>query len=141
MLVDYPPTDWEAIYSGRSEQNPYTLLPGIQIFKALHKQLKEEGYSFYILSNFKEKRFELLQKLYPEIFNLFDGIMLSEQCGYAKPDERIFQCLFNKYGVLPEEALFIDDGQDNVEQAQNLGMQAIWCDNFDKVKKESANHI
>ena len=139
--MEYPPTDWEAIFSRKSDKNPYTLLPGVDIFKQLYDTLNKVGYSFYILSNFKQKRFDLLQKLYPEIFNLFDGVMLSEQCGYAKPDERIFHCLFNKYGILPEESLFIDDGQHNVTQAQNLGMQGIWCDDFEKVKKELAQHI
>ncbi len=136
VLFDYPATDWQHLINNEPNKNPFIPLPGLQILKDSYKKLHGTGQTFYILSNFKPERFALLRKLYPEVFGLFDGIVISGSSGYAKPDERIFHHLFNTYGLIPEECVFIDDAPGNITAAQKLGVTAILCDNFNQLKSE-----
>jgi FMN phosphatase YigB (HAD superfamily) len=142
VLIEYDAnTDWLSLFAGTIKENPFRVLPGIAIFEALYEQYHEHGYAFYILSNFKDERFTLLKAWYPEIFNKFNGIVLSDVCGYAKPDARIFHHLCNTYGILPEESIFLDDQEKNITAAQALGMKALLCNNFETVKEQLTDYI
>jgi 2-haloacid dehalogenase len=43
----------------------------------------------------------------------------------VKPDRDIFQVLLERYGLRPEECLFIDDNPDNIEGARRVGLNGI----------------
>ncbi len=45
--------------------------------------------------------------------------------GVAKPDSRIYQRTLTRLDVQPEEAVFVDDTECNVDAAQQLSMHAI----------------
>jgi HAD superfamily hydrolase (TIGR01509 family) len=51
--------------------------------------------------------------------------VISGQVGAAKPDPRIYEILFDKVGRRPQELVFVDDSQRNVEAAKGLGMATI----------------
>ena len=51
----------------------------------------------------------------------FDKIYLSYELHELKPSEAIFRKMIAAGGMRPEETLFIDDGQKNVDAAQRLG--------------------
>ncbi len=51
---------------------------------------------------------------------VFDG-----EEGIAKPDARIYQRTITRLGVQPEESVFVDDTESNIDAAQRLGMHAI----------------
>lgn len=136
VLIDYPPTDWHHLIEHQPEHNPFRLLPGVEILKAVYKKIKDTPFNLYILSNFKPERFTLLQKHHPELFEYFDGVVISGSTPYAKPDERIFHHLCNSYGLLPSECVFIDDAAHNVETACQIGMHGIVCDDFERVENE-----
>ena len=55
----------------------------------------------------------------------FDAMIISAEVGLMKPDPRIFQLALEKFGVAPDEAIFIDDFTPNVEAARELGIHAI----------------
>jgi len=56
---------------------------------------------------------------------LFDGMIFSCEVGVAKPDAEIYYLACERLGIVPTEALFIDDDRKNVEAAAALGMQAL----------------
>jgi putative hydrolase of the HAD superfamily len=60
-----------------------------------------------------------------DIEKLFDCIVVSSECGFAKPDESIYGLLLNSLGVRASAVLFIDDTLDNVFGARRLGMTGI----------------
>ena len=60
-----------------------------------------------------------------QIADAFDDIVISAEVGLAKPDQRIYNLAVARLGILPEEAVFIDDVWENVESAHNAGLQAI----------------
>ena len=44
--------------------------------------------------------------------------------GLAKPDPALFQVVVERYGVVPEETVYVDDAQRNVDAAEALGFRA-----------------
>ncbi|CAG0934653.1 FMN hydrolase / 5-amino-6-(5-phospho-D-ribitylamino)uracil phosphatase [Thermoflexales bacterium] len=56
---------------------------------------------------------------------VFDDLVFSAEVGLAKPDRHIYELALDRLHVRPVEAIFIDDGQGNVEAAQAIGMAGI----------------
>ena len=101
----------------------------IEIIKSLRKQ----GYKVYLLSNTNEHSYEEVIK---DIEYLFDGTALSFRLHMIKPYEGIYKHLINKYNILPEETLFIDDREDNMKTANSLGIKgrAVKPDDVEDIK-------
>ncbi len=55
----------------------------------------------------------------------FDRHFASHLIGKIKPDEEVFQHVTDSLSCRPEEVLFVDDNQLNVDAATKLGMQAF----------------
>ena len=55
----------------------------------------------------------------------FDNMVISAEVGWAKPDARIYQFALDKLRVLPEESIFVDDIQKNIEGAIKIGMHGV----------------
>ena len=55
----------------------------------------------------------------------FDGIERSYKAGCMKPDARIFRDAEQRFGIRPEETIFLDDSQANCGAAAALGFKAI----------------
>ena len=55
----------------------------------------------------------------------FDILVLSCEHGLLKPEMEIYELALDAAGVLPGEALFIDDNADNVEGARRAGMSSF----------------
>ena len=86
--------------------------------------LKGKGYRTYILSNFSEKALrEAASEL--DYIDRVDGAVISFKVNMIKPDPGIYEHLMEKYGIVPEEAVFIDDNADNIEAARKLGLNTI----------------
>jgi len=86
--------------------------------------LKANGYNTYILSNFIEETFEIMEKKY-NFFSLFDGKIISGQEKVIKPEIEIYQKLIDKYNLVPEECVFIDDIRSFLSRARKLNMKTI----------------
>ncbi|MBE5870085.1 MAG: HAD family phosphatase [Lachnospiraceae bacterium] len=88
------------------------------------ESLHEKGYKVYYLSNFFRKaEVECAHAL--DFIPHTDGGILSYKEKLIKPDEEIYQLLFKRFGLIPQECVFIDDRSDNCETAKRLGMKAI----------------
>ena len=48
-------------------------------------------------------------------FKYFDGGVISAEVKLSKPDSQIYEILLEKYSLVPEECLFIDDLEINVK--------------------------
>lgn len=88
------------------------------------RELKEREVPIYLLSNasvyFAEHVLEVC-----DILKEFDGILFSGSVQCAKPDAKIYQILFERFDLRPEESFFIDDNVDNMCAARSLGMDGI----------------
>lgn len=56
-----------------------------------------------------------------ELEDYFDGLVLSYEAKSIKPDLRIFEYAKSHLGIVPEETLFLDDSQKNLDAAAQLG--------------------
>jgi len=92
---------------------------------AFIKKCKREGHNVYGLSNWDAESFALLKQRHPELFDLFDGIIISGHVHANKPHASIYQILLERYELKAENCWFIDDQQENIDAAQKLGINAI----------------
>ena len=60
-----------------------------------------------------------------KISDAFDEMIISAEVGLAKPDARIYLLAAEKLNVSPDEAVFVDDFDENIHGALQVGMQAI----------------
>lgn len=98
----------------------YTLTPKEGMAQII-KMIKEKGLGAYLLSNVSTRVHDF-KHLIPGIA-LFDGAVFSadEKCG--KPDQKIYERLFEKYALRPQECFFIDDVKANIDSAKRCGME------------------
>jgi epoxide hydrolase-like predicted phosphatase len=86
--------------------------------------LKKQGFRLYFLSNFPMDLFEEVKSGY-YFFKYFDGGVISAEAKVSKPEVRIYEILLEKYSLIPEECLFIDDLEINVKAAEEAGMSGL----------------
>lgn len=86
--------------------------------------LKKQGFRLYFLSNFPLDIFEEVKNGY-YFFKYFDGGVISAEAKSSKPDARIYEILMEKYNLVPNQCLFIDDLEVNVRAAEAAGMNGL----------------
>ncbi|MGB8367313.1 MAG: HAD-IA family hydrolase, partial [Candidatus Babeliales bacterium] len=89
------------------------------------KKCKENGHQVYVLSNWDKESFGLLRKKYQNIFDLFDGIIISGEHCSTKPSKKIYQKLITQYNLNPEECIFFDDQLENCIAAKAFGIAFV----------------
>ncbi len=88
------------------------------------KQLKENGYQVYLLSNYSKNHFQVC-KPYFRFLDYVDGGVISFEVKHIKPEPEIYQALIEKYGINPREAVFLDDLAVNLEGAKPFGFHTV----------------
>ena len=99
---------------------PILEVPGIY---DLIRQLKENGYGIYLLSNASLRQPYYWKNVPASKF--FDGTLISANVKLVKPQPEIYKLLCENFSLVPEECVFIDDSTPNVEGAFFSGMSAI----------------
>lgn len=97
--------------------------------------LKKAGFGLYYLSNFPADLFEEVKNDY-YFFRHFDGGLISAEARLSKPDIRFFELFIQKFGLAPEDTLFIDDLPANIEAASVSGMKTYLTYGSDKIAAE-----
>ncbi|MDE7247799.1 MAG: HAD family phosphatase [Lachnospiraceae bacterium] len=88
------------------------------------QELQGKGYRCLYLSNFSEKaHIECAAAL--DFIPYLDGGILSYQDKVIKPMPEIYQLLIDRYQLVPEECVFMDDTLINVEAAEKFGIHTI----------------
>ena len=102
---------------------------------AWQQRLKQHGLLTAILSNMGDSVLENIQREF-DWLRRFDVLVWSFQHNLAKPDPAIYHLALQKLGVNPEEALFIDDKQVNIDAALALGMLAIQFSTVERLRSD-----
>ena len=97
-----------------------TEMPGM---RQLLTNLKADGYHLFGLTNWSCTVYPVIEKF--DILRMMDDRLISSEEHLVKPDVAIYNRLCEKFGLVKEECLFIDDKQINVDGAKAAGMQAI----------------
>ncbi len=96
-------------------------------------RLKNLGYHVYLLSNYPYNLYKIHWPSF-EFYSLVDGYVVSAAEKLKKPNPAIYKLLCNRYQLKPKECLFIDDRQDNVEAAIQVGMKAVLFEGYESLK-------
>jgi len=128
--------EWEVAiraWYGRWEE---TIGGSVQGSVEILEQLKASGkYKLYALTNWSESTFPWALQNFP-FLHWFDGIVVSGVEKTRKPFPEIYQILFDRYQVNPQQALFIDDNLKNIDGGKNVGLQTIHFTSPDQLKKD-----
>lgn len=118
--------------------NWYDLLKPIEETVEILMSLKENGYKIYYLSNFHELAFGEVTKK-NKFFELFDGGVVSYAEKLIKPEEEIYKLILERYKLNPNESIFVDDMETNVEGANKVGIKTILFKGAKELKEELNN--
>lgn len=102
---------------------------------AIVKSLKQGGYRIAILSNDSREMATARRQKY-RFDVLFHDIIISSEHGVIKPDPEIYWIALKRMRLFPENCLFIDDRQDNLNTAAEIGMYTILFQNANQLKNE-----
>ncbi len=84
----------------------------------------KKNYKIVLLSNTDVMRFDFIKNKFPEIM-IFDEYVLSYQVGFIKPHPQIYKEALKKAGAEAKECVFIDDREENIKEAERLGISGI----------------
>ncbi len=86
------------------------------------RKLHTAGHRLILFSNINGIHSPWIFENFPE-FSLFHGAVLSYEVGAIKPQTEIYQHAIDKYSLVPENTLYIDDLPANIATGQQLGFQ------------------
>lgn len=101
----------------------------------LISRLSSTANKLFVLSNMHTASIAYLEQEH-DIWDLFDGVVISSRINKVKPDLEIYQHLLDTYQLEPAETVFIDDMPENLAAASSLGIQTIQF--IDSVQCEQA---
>lgn len=100
----------------------------------LVKQLKENGYNIYLLSNAGARHKEYWHKVAGSEY--FDGVVISNYEKQFKPCPEIYKTLLNRYNLVADECVFTDDMATNCAGAFLCGIHPIVFRGPERLKVE-----
>ena len=109
-----------AAYLVHRWNDPIVPVPGMA---DVARDLKTAGYDLYLLSNAASRQHTYWHDIPGSEY--FSGTFISADYHLLKPEAAIYQAFFEKFGLKPEECLFIDDTPANIEASENAGMRGI----------------
>lgn len=98
--------------------------PLIAESEALLRELSASGYGIYAITDNVHEIVAMLKERH-DFWPLFRKVAVSAELGVMKPDPTIYRWLLEKADIVPEESVFLDDVERNVEGARALGMKAL----------------
>ena len=104
----------------------------------LVQRLKKAGYGVYYLSNYSKKAYDECGKSLA-FMPYMDGGIVSFKVGMTKPDQRMFSCFLERFGLTAETCLFVDDTEENVLAARALGFFGLVFSGVDGLMEELKN--
>lgn len=104
------------------------------------EELKSKGYGCYILSNYPTRTYELTKEEL-SFEKKMDGALYSYQVQQVKPEPEIFQALLERFDLVAEECVFLDDNANNVAAAQKMGIHAIQFITYEQAKEELQKYL
>lgn len=88
-------------------------------------ELSSLGLRLGVVSNFDSRLLRVLEEL--NLASSFSSLIISSECGYAKPSPRIFQAALKELDVRAEEALHVGDRrEEDYRGPRAAGLTAFW---------------
>jgi len=114
---------WESMLKGDFPQS-------VELLYKLKKK-----YRLYGLTNWSAETISIAYNRFP-FFKEFDGIVVSGEEKMIKPDKKIYYLLLDRYNLKTEGTIFIDDNQQNIQAAQDIGILGIHFENANELNRK-----
>ena len=98
--------------------------------------LEENGYRIGLLSNTEVPP---MNYFHERGYKFLDAAIFSCVVGIKKPEKGIYEITLNRLSVRPREAIFIDDKEENIKGAEEVGINMILFESPAQLKKELFN--
>lgn len=122
LIAQYP--EWEKeirMYYDEFEKMLSGQIAGMEDYI---KELKGREFRILGLSNWSFETFAMVRPKYP-ILDLIEERVISGEEKVLKPNAEIYQIVLQRFGIKPEESVFIDDNENNIKGGENIGIQGI----------------
>jgi 2-haloacid dehalogenase len=114
--------DLIAAWGPRFNEQLGDMLPGM---RALVDDLLARGVPLYAITNFSGEFWPPFRDREAALFDRFRGIVVSGDEDLTKPDPAIYRLALDRFGIAPEDAVFVDDRADNVAAADAVGIRGL----------------
>jgi HAD superfamily hydrolase (TIGR01509 family) len=121
-------------------------IPALQLLKAIDRQMIQDSNLVEIIKKLKSKykiglisnagKEEIAVMYRDGLDKLFDTMVVSYEVGVTKPSPAIYRECTKRLSVEPDECLFVDDSQTNLDGAQKVGMEVLPYPEFGKIPDE-----
>ena len=116
--------DYAAHISAWGERFGETISDPIRGVHAIVEELDARGVPLFAITNFSADFWRPFREKEDAFFRRFRDIVVSGEEKLLKPDPAIYYLALDRFGLRPDEALFVDDRVINVEGAEAVGMHA-----------------
>ena len=125
LITQYPEyREWiEAYYSRWDEMLGGPIQGTVDVFRKLRQN---PSYKIYALTNWSAETFPKALEIF-DFLHWFDGRIVSGEEKTRKPFRDIYEIIINRFELIPEQTLFIDDNLRNIKAAEEMG---IICHHF-----------
>ena len=120
-----------AIRTGLTEPEIERLMRAVPVFLTpieqtveLIRRLALTSNKLFVLSNMHVASIAHLEEKH-DIWELFDGAVISCRINKVKPERQIYEHLLDTYRLEPSETIFIDDMPENLDAASTVGIRTI----------------
>jgi putative hydrolase of the HAD superfamily len=88
-------------------------------------KLRSKGIALGVVSNFDSRLHAVLGGL--SLTDYFSTVIISSECGFAKPSRHIYQAALKELGTVPEKTLFVGDRfVQDYRGPRSAGLEALW---------------
>jgi 2-haloacid dehalogenase len=113
---------------------PETIAGAIDGTVAILRELKNANTPLYALTNWSQETFVHASQF--AFMSWFGGVVVSGEEKLIKPDPAIYRLLMDRYALVAETMVYIDDNARNAAAATDLGMHGIHFTSPDALRDE-----
>ena len=133
LVAQHP--DWkeyiEAYYSRWPEMLGGPIEETVEILRALKDK---NEYKIYALTNWSGELFPIALGMY-DFLHWFDGRLVSGDEKMRKPFPEFYQLMMDRFDLVPQQTLFIDDNLRNIKAAEAFGIHCIHFTSSQQLKE------
>ncbi|NTW15447.1 MAG: HAD-IA family hydrolase [Candidatus Moranbacteria bacterium] len=104
------------------------------------RDLRERGLKCYLATDQEKYRAEYIEKNLG-IGHELDGFFYSFESGLSKSDPRFFEVILEKLDLSPEEVIFFDDEEENVEVGRSFGIKSVLIDGTEDFRSVAERYV
>jgi 2-haloacid dehalogenase len=127
--------DYAAHISAWGERFGETISDPVPGMHEIVEALDARGVPLFAITNFSADFWKPFRAKEDAFFRRFRDIVVSGEEELLKPDPAIYYLALARFGVRPDEALFVDDRKINVEGAEAVGMHAHLFTDADDLRR------